>query len=443
MTVKVTNEFESMSLDEVTKAIDTMSAQVAEVFEKYRDGETGGVSYGEITAEDGDTIREKNAKLEQATKRHEKLAELAGIDSTIAKMNEFLKNPVRPMVFPNGPQRQERKSLGKRVHEEFVKTPEGAGRKQWSVEIDDAVYIVEHKGQKAVLGTDSALAGVGAEYPPENIRVGTFVETLYQPHNIAPLIPQVNTQMNAIPYMVETVTTEGASETAEGALGTEAVIDWAETLEPVRKIDVLQPITEELIADESGMRAIVDGRLRQFMGNREDLQLLTGNGTAPNIEGILNRTGLQNQNYSLTGETAQGLAEAALQAANLVRTAFQTPQEYVMQVNTWFTIMTAKDSQNNYLFPNAIAGGADPRLWGLPVRTNENMDADGTATNVPILVGDWSGAATIFRRQGVEVQVSDSHDDRFARGVLTIRMVERLALVVWRPAGFATVTRTA
>ncbi len=203
------------------------------------------------------------------------------------------------------------------------------------------------------------------------------------------------------------------------------------------------PVTEELLSDEGGFRAMIDSRLRQFMGNEEDLQILTGDGTGQNLTGILNTPSIGNVNYSLTGATAQGLAESALSAANLVRTGFQVPTQFVMRVGTWEYISLAKDTENNYLFPQVLVNGASPRLWGIGVRTNENMDNYTTATDVPIVVGDWANAATIFRRQGLTVQVSDSHSDRFTRGILTIRMIERLGLVVWRANGFATVTRTA
>lgn len=428
--------FASMGLPEVREQLDAMADEVKGIFDPYKD-ESGTIRYEEIDGEsDGPRIQELNAKMAQARQRFEHLQELAGTAEQAAKLAAYMRQPLQTPAQPPA-KAEPAQTLGQAVYKALRANPRVEGQ-DWGFSAD----VNRFKGTKAVLGTDSALTDVGAEYPPESVRVGTIVETLYQPHNIAPLIPSVATAQNAIPYMVETVTTEGAAEKAEGALGAEAVIDWAETTAPIRKITVLQPITEELLMDEGGMRAIVDGRLRQFVGNREDLQLLTGDGIAPNLTGILNTASIQNTNYSLTGASAQGLAEAALSTANLVREAFSTPGNYVMRVGTWEYIRLAKDTQNNYLF----AGPADvqaPRLWGLPVTTNENMDDYITATDVPILVGDFAGSATIFRRQGVTVQVSDSHDDRFARGVLTIRLLERLGLVVWRPSAFATVTRTA
>lgn len=437
--VEIKDPFATASLADSREAITSLSKEAKAIFEGHKD-DKGATDYGAVTDDENDKLREVNAKMASARARFESLNELAGFDDEATKLSAYMNQPVT--LAPAQPTPAKAATmLGGAAFKALVENPYTDGD-PWSYAFDDAQRHAREGSVKAVLGTDAALADVGAEFPPENIRVGVIVETLYQPHNIGPLIPQVTTDMNAVPYMIETVTTENALETAEGAAGAEADMEWAETTEPIRKLTVLQPATEELLADEGAIRSIIDGRLRQFMGNREDNQIVRGDGIAPNLEGILNRTGIQNTNYSLTAETAQGLAEAALTASNQVRTVFQTPSAYVMNVGTWETIRLAKDSQLNYLFAGP-ADAAQPRLWGLPVVLNQNMDDALLATEIPILTGDFSGAATLFRRQGVTVQVSDSHGTTFAEGVLTIRLVERVGLVVWRPAGFATVTRTA
>ncbi len=437
--VIVADPFESATLPEAREATADLSTKAEAIFAQYK-GPNGEVAYHEMTPEHSDEVKEINVKMAHAVTRFELLNELAGNHDEAAKLSKYMNMPVTLVPQPDAPV-EGAKSLGQAVYHAMNEgdNQRAEGQGDWEFETKTATRSAR-QGTKGVLGTDDTLAGVDDQFAVESVRIGTIVETLYQQHNIAPLIPQVNYGQNAIPYLVETVTTENALETAEGAAGAEAAIDWVETVEPIRKLTVLQPITEELLADEGAIRAIIDARLRQFMANREDLQLIHGDGIAPNLEGIINRTGVQNVDYSLTAETAQGQAEAALSASNLVRTVFQVPGVFIMKVATWETIRLAKDSQLNYLFAGP-ADAAQPRLWGLPVILNENMDDSLLNTEVPILTGDFGGAATIFRRQGLTVQVSDSHAATFAEGVMTIRMVERLGLAVWRPAGFATVTR--
>lgn len=424
--------FDSMGIPELRESITKMSDEIQGVFKAHTDGEKGTVRFEEVSADESDKLRDLNQKLSDAQERFEKLQELSGFADDAAKLSRYMKEPVS--LAPASPKPPaEIKSLGRAFieSEHFTDWRSRKGA-EWEVKAE----------RKAVIGEDAALADVGSQYAVQNIRTGIVVDTLYQANNIAPLIPSITTSQAAVPYMQETVTSTGAAEAAEGALAAEADLSWAEATSPVRKIAVSLPVTEELLMDVPAIRGIVDQRLRLFMNNREDVELLKGDGIAPNLTGILSTAGLGNTNYSLTTPTAQGFAESIFQSANLVRTGFQNPTQIVLNTGTLEYIALAKDSQLQYLFPGLMTM-ENPRLWGLPVIVNENMDAYGTLSNVPVLVGDFRGAATVFRRAGVSLSVTDSHSDRFLRDILTIKLAERLALVVWRPTGFATVTRTA
>ena len=60
-----------------------------------------------------------------------------------------------------------------------------------------------------------------------------------------------------------------------------------------------------------------------------------------------------------------------------------------------------------------------------------------------VLVGGFQESAQIFRRQGVTVEMTNSNVDDFVNNLITVRAEERLALAVYRPAGFGKVTLTA
>jgi HK97 family phage major capsid protein len=55
------------------------------------------------------------------------------------------------------------------------------------------------------------------------------------------------------------------------------------------------------------------------------------------------------------------------------------------------------------------------------------------------LVGDFQQASLIVR-SGVDLRISDSHDDYFVKNLLAVVAEMRVALAVYRPAAFATVT---
>ena len=77
--------------------------------------------------------------------------------------------------------------------------------------------------------------------------------------------------------------------------------------------------------------------------------------------------------------------------------------------------------------------GAGP-LWGVPVVVTTSIGA-GTA-----LVGSFRTASVVYRRGGVTVEASNSHEDYFQKDLVAMRAEERVALAVFRPAAFAKVT---
>jgi HK97 family phage major capsid protein len=56
------------------------------------------------------------------------------------------------------------------------------------------------------------------------------------------------------------------------------------------------------------------------------------------------------------------------------------------------------------------------------------------------LVGAFRPQAQIFRRQGITVEIATEHASDFTSNLVTIRAEERVALAVFRPAAFATIT---
>jgi len=73
-------------------------------------------------------------------------------------------------------------------------------------------------------------------------------------------------------------------------------------------------------------------------------------------------------------------------------------------------------------------------LWGMPVAVTPVI-AVGTA-----LVGAFASAAQVFYRGALRVEASNSHQDFFIKNLVAIRAEQRLALAVYRPEAFGTVT---
>jgi HK97 family phage major capsid protein len=264
---------------------------------------------------------------------------------------------------------------------------------------------------------------------------------------VADLLAQGTTDAAAIRYLLETTNTNAASSVAEGAAKPESTITFTEVDEPVRKVATFLPVSDEMLEDEMGLRSYLDQRLSLFVQHAEEAQLLNGNGTSPDLRGLLNRTGVQTATRSalgvLTGETGGSttLGNAFFQAIQEIRTDAQAePDGIIVHPDNWTKMRTAKDSAGQYLGGGPMIGAygnglmATETYWGLPVVVTSAITAN-TA-----LVGAFKTMAQVFYRNGLTVEASNSHDDFFQKNLTAIRAERRLALAVYRPEAFFKIT---
>ena len=377
--------------------------------------------------------------------RFDEVKVLDGADEMTAKLADWMNKPVgTPPAQPtNGDPAKPAFKLASRlleVDEGYKAAMKPGGSRNFSVEIPTA-SLISHLAK--VLGTDDTLTGVDDEFPPQSIRLpGVSVPVLFQQNNIADMFLQGTTSQNAVLYMVETVTDEGAAETEEGAAKPEADISFAEASAPVENIAVTLPVTAQLLEDVGFMRAWVGGRLRTFVLNREDLQLISGDGVAPNIEGVLTVAGTGAQSYGIVAADADATVafDALYNSVTDVREAFLNPSGIAMAAGTWERFRLGKDGNNQYLM-GPVNDEAAPRIWGLPVTLNERMPAE-SATNEPIFVAARE-AAMVLRRNQLSLAVTDSHASEFTSNVLRFRAELRTSFPIFRPAGISVVTSAA
>ena len=131
--------------------------------------------------------------------------------------------------------------------------------------------------------------------------------------------------------MAETITTAAAAETAEGAASPEVDIDYTATKTSVATIRAILPVTEEQLEDEPTIRRLLDERLIALGRDRVNQQLVIGNGTAPNLQGV---KGARTAGNDITAAyTANKLTDpilAAVEAIRKVRTTGRTPATHIV-----------------------------------------------------------------------------------------------------------------
>lgn len=390
--------------------------------------------------DDADKVAILLQTLNVLGERHDALKELKDADDKVIKLRDYLKVPDGPVI----PQGAGKAGLvvPQYAGDIIADSPEWAAAKERGTLIgfNKEIKWSDVMSTKAILGEDDTLAGVGSEFPPQSIRIpGIRVPVLFQPNNISLMFLQGTTDQHLISYMQEVVTDEGAAETLEGGTKPEGDISFVQATAPVQNIPVLLPVTDQLLEDEAFMRSWVEGRLRLFVLNREDLQLISGDGVAPNLEGILTVAGTGSQSYSIAAAVLDATVafDAVYNGLTDVRQAFLSPSGIAMASATWERFRLGKDANNNYLL-GPPASEAATRLWGLPVTINERMPAEANP-NEAIFVAARE-AAEVTRRNELRLSVSDSHGTTFAENVLTFKAEMRTAFVYWRPAGISIIS---
>lgn len=306
-----------------------------------------------------------------------------------------------------------------------------------------AVEVPGIDGTKATVTTTASPIGQADLLPGFRQATAVALRRL----TVADLLLQGTTDAGSIKYLQETTNTNAASSVAEGAEKPESTITFTEVTESVRKIATTLPISDEMLEDEPQLRAYIDGRLREFIMHTEEAQLLNGNGVSPDLNGLLNRSGVQTATRSalgvLTGETAGSttLGNALYRAITEIRVdAKAEPSGIIVHPTNWAAMRLEKDASDQYLGGGPMIGAygnglmAGETYWGLPVAVTSAI-AENTA-----LVGAFSTMAQVFYRNGLTIDATNSHASEFTSNITRLRAERRLALAVYRPEAFFKIT---
>jgi HK97 family phage major capsid protein len=218
--------------------------------------------------------------------------------------------------------------------------------------------------------------------------------------------------------------------TAAHGVKPESAVTFAVVSSIVETIAHMIPVTRRAAADGGQVRQLIDAFLMYGLREEEEDQILNGNGTTPNLRGILQTVGI-----NTVGSAGTDL-DAIVDGISAIRTDGYEATGLVIHPNDWFStgFLLAKDSAGNYLLANPSAPIDQQQvLWGLRVVVTPAM------TENTALVGAFRMAVVADRQQGT-IYVSDSHNDWFARNILAILAEERLGFGVLDPEAFCTVT---
>jgi HK97 family phage major capsid protein len=434
------SDIKNLTRKEAEEKLQTRQADLAKVFDAAKTAD-GQYDYSKaISAVSGATdaigvaehVKALNAEADALAIHVETFIEA---DKAAASMDARAK--ARPgFVHPSAGAhlaRAQFKSLGQRLVEaaEFKawmgggKGPAGA-----SISVEDMLPsdFLAKAAQFDTMGR-KALMTTSAGFAPESIRLPGFVDAVTRPIQLLDILPMGTVSQASVPYMEETTRTHAAAEAAEGGTFAESTFVFTQRSVGVVKIADSLPVTDEQLEDVAFIEGYANSRLAFGVRQRLDQQAMTGNGTSPNMRGILNTAGIQTR-----AKGADPVMDALYKAMTGIRvTGRAISTHHVIHPNDWQDIRLTRTADGIYIFGSPMEAGPE-RLWGLPVVQNEVI-AENTA-----LVGSFDPSMiTLFERRGIDLQVGYV-GNQFVQGTRTMRADMRAALVLFRPAAFHTVT---
>lgn len=259
-----------------------------------------------------------------------------------------------------------------------------------------------------------------------------FVLPYQRPLLIADLFASGTCSGNAIQYPVF-----GAMEGAAGFVAEGAAKPQVKVNDPTWVTDALTEIagwftlTDTMAEDIPYVASEINSTLVYDMQLREELALLSGDGTANSLTGILNR-GILTHTAGVDSNP-----DAVFKATTKIQqTSGFSCDALVINPIDYQEIRLDKDNNGQYYGGGFFAGQygqggimQNPPLWGLRTVVTPSIAA-GT-----VLVGAFS-SAKVFRKGGIVVESTNSHSDNFTMDRITIRAKERLGLQVKYPSAF-------
>lgn len=274
---------------------------------------------------------------------------------------------------------------------------------------------------------------------------------------ICHLFHTMTTGTDIIRYMKETTHSSAAAEKAEGAAAPESNYALTESEIPIRRISHIIPVTEEALADgtpRSIVRQYLNYVLPMGVWQRVDKQLMNGNGTAPNLSGVLNHA-ITKTKYSFAGDS--GSSTPSVKHWNLLLESIFRIQDWgsnepynilgsqmathiLINPAIWADTLKTESSSGGYYFGGPQSGLINT-AWGLPVVPTDHLVAtastDGAGNHkFGVLVGDFSPMFSgLWFRHGVETQTG-MQKDNFEKFTISMRCSVRVGFAVHRGAAF-------
>lgn len=217
--------------------------------------------------------------------------------------------------------------------------------------------------------------------------------------------------------------------TPETKIKPRANIKYTLVQENAKTLASFIPISRQMSQDAPVIQQLVDGRLRDALGLSEETQILYGDGSSDQYQGLMTNSGALTYAWS-SGTPGDTRLDAIRRSMTLVWLANYRPSGVVLNPSDFELIETQKASDGHYTFFQVQSGNGVGFIWRVPIVETQAIDSG------DFLAGAFDVAATLWDRMDAEVRIADQHEDFFVKNMLLLLAEMRSAFATYRPTSF-------
>lgn len=358
---------------------------------------------------------------------------LAGIKSELEKKLDAAIVKHEGQVQENGKASKEALDAVKSLSEQFKKEMDELAQKMEkagdSKEVEAKTAgdeFVESEAYKSFLAGGSSKARVEVKNTITSSSSTVFplqrpgiIQGDFTPVTLRSVIPTIGVSSNAVNHLRENAWTNNAREVTQAQAKPESSLTFTTKNFTIETVAHWLKITEQLAADAPAVVDYVNRRLRHGLAAKIETQLVSGDGTSPNLSGFTDSGNYTAYSLAASGDTIHDAANKAKYA--MWAATGESPDTVVVNPADWGAEERTRE------------GTAGVYLFGGLTMAGMRVVLSSAVSSGNILVMNMAQAAVIFERQGAVVEMGRTGDD-FTSNLLTIRAEERLALAVLRPS---------
>lgn len=235
---------------------------------------------------------------------------------------------------------------------------------------------------------------------------------------------------NTFTFMRENGDGEGAiAPTAEGATKPQLDLDLVEATVNVETIAGWLRVTRKAMSNIPGFVSFLQSRLPEKFQRVLDAQVLYGNGTTPNLKGILTAGNF----VASTSTLANPLIEKLIDDVSLLEDTYERDATGILlRPADYYSFFKNKASgSGEYDLPEGVTFvGNQMYLFGIPVYKS-------TAITAPdYVVGDFQMGAQLLTQEGMRLEFFEQDGTNVRENKVTVRIEGNYALPVYGPDYF-------